>query len=226
RIEGGRELKPVQYRVPGDLSSASFFAAAAVLGQRSKLVIKGVGMNPTRAGFLEILERFGARIGRTNVTYRSGVRVGHLMPSSSELTSDEGTIQLAGPLIANVIDELPIIAVLATRVAGRTEVRGAQELRIKESDRIRAIVEGIRSMGGRIEEFDDGFAIDGPQQLAGGRVASQGDHRIAMAFSIAGLVAKGTTEIEGADCAAVSLPEFYDILAGLTEEGAVVMTEE
>src|SRR5262249_44766183 len=122
----------------------------------------------------------------------------------------------SGPLISNIIDEIPIIAVIATQASGRLEVRGARELRVKESDRISTVVEGVRAMGGRIEEFDDGFAIEGPQRLVGARIESHGDHRIAMAFAIAALVADGATEIEDAACAAVSFPGFFHILAGLT----------
>jgi len=130
-------------------------------------------------------------------------------------------ITLSGEIIANIIDEVPILAVLATQVSGRIELRDARELRVKESDRIRTIVDGIRSMGGDIEEFDDGFAISGPQRLTGGIVQSAGDHRIAMAFAIGGLMADGTTEIRDADCASVSFPGFYQTLASVTEPGAV-----
>jgi len=218
RIEGGRELRPVNYQVPGDLSSAAFFIAAAVLGNGSSLSIKGVGLNPTRSGFLDVLDRLGAIISRANVRHVAGEPVGDIKVASSELSSAGKAGILSGPVISNIIDEIPIIAVIATQVSGRLEVRGARELRLKESDRISAIVEGIRAMGGRIEEFEDGFAIEGPQRLVGARIESHGDHRIAMAFSIAALVASGVTEIEDAACAAVSFPEFYRILAGLTGE--------
>src|SRR5262249_35719701 len=112
----------------------------------------------------------------------------------------------------NLIDEIPILAVVATRIRGRLEVRGALELRVKESDRIRSVVSGIRALGGQIEEYGDGFGIEGPQRLTGGRVETAGGHRIEIAFSIAGLMASGSTEIVDAECAAVSFPEFYDLL--------------
>ena len=220
-IEGGRELSPVNYHVPGDLSSAAFFIAAAVLAQGSRLNIKEVGLNPTRSGFLDVLGRLGATISRSNIRHSAGEAYGDLAIAPSELSSSGGTAEISGPLIANLIDEIPIIAVIATQVAGRLEVRDARELRIKESDRIKTVVDGIRGMGGTIEEFEDGFAIEGPQKLSGGRIQSHGDHRISMAFSIAGLVADGVTEIEDADCAAVSLPEFHSLLSGLTGEGIV-----
>jgi 3-phosphoshikimate 1-carboxyvinyltransferase len=224
-IEGGRELEPVNYHVPGDLSSAAFFIAAAVLAQGSTLVIRGVGLNPTRSGFLDVLERLGARIIRTNIGNSAGEPVGDLSIGSGSLSATGGAGVIRGGLIANLIDEIPVIAIIATQVAGRLEVRDARELRIKESDRIQTVVDGIRSMGGRIEEFEDGFAIDGPQQLAGARIQSHGDHRIAMAFSVAGLVATGVTEIEDAGCAAVSLPEFHSLLGTLTGEGVVSLVE-
>jgi 3-phosphoshikimate 1-carboxyvinyltransferase len=121
-----------------------------------------------------------------------------------------------GNIIPNIIDEIPILAVVATQVEGRIVLRDAGELRVKESDRIRTVADGIRAMGGEIEELEDGFAINGPQRLIGGKVQSEGDHRIAMAFSIAGLLAEGATEIAGADCASVSFPGFYDSLQALT----------
>jgi 3-phosphoshikimate 1-carboxyvinyltransferase len=218
-IEGGHELRPVNYHVPGDLSSAAFFIAAAVLGQESTLAIKGVGLNPTRSGFLDVLEKLGARISRSNVSHSAGEPIGDLKIRSGALFATGGAGMIRGGLIANLIDEIPVVAVIATQVTGRLEVRDARELRVKESDRIKTVVDGIRAMGGRIEEFEDGFAIEGPQQLAGARIQSHGDHRISMAFSIAGLVATGVTEIEDADCAAVSLPEFHSLLRTLTSEG-------
>jgi 3-phosphoshikimate 1-carboxyvinyltransferase len=226
-INGGQELRPVNYQVPGDLSSAAFFTAAALLCPGSTVCIKGVGLNPTRAGFLEVLGQLGAMITRTNVSYSGREPVGDLLVSSNQLSTGGGACRLSGPVIANIIDEIPMLAVVATQVQGRVEVHDARELRIKESDRIRAVVDGIKSLGGHIEEFEDGFAIEGPQQLTGAAVSSHGDHRIAMAFSIAGLVATGRTDIHQAECAAVSFPEFYNILGELAHEGVVrVMSDE
>ena len=184
-------------------------------------MLRRVGLNPTRTAFLDVLDDLGANIARLNAGERHGKRSAIFSPRASELRAASGKTTLAGGVIANLIDEVPILAVVATQVAGKVEVRDARELRIKESDRIRTIVDGIRSMGGEIEEFEDGFAIAGPQRLRGGRVETAGDHRIAMAFAVAGLLAEGTTEILDADCASVSFPGFYEALASVTEPGAV-----
>ena len=220
-VVGGGELNPTDYQVPGDVSSAAFFLAAAVAMGDSQVVLRGVGLNPTRTAFLDVLTRLGASVQRSNISEPHGEPVGDLRAATSELRAPQGKVTLSGDVIANVIDEIPILAVLATRVEGTIEVRDAGELRVKESDRIRTIVDGIRSMGGEIEEFDDGFAIGGPQRLRGGAVQSSGDHRIAMAFAVAGLLAEGTTEILDSDCASVSFPEFYKALASLAGSGAV-----
>jgi len=219
-VEGGGELKPVDYQVPGDVSSAAFFIAAGVGLSGSEITVRSVGLNPTRTAFLDVLQSLGANIVRSNVRQLHGEAVGDLHAASGELRASS-VITLSGEIIANIIDEIPILAVLATQVRGTIELRDARELRVKESDRIRTIVDGIRSMGGEIEEFDDGFAISGPQRLTGGIVQSAGDHRIAMAFAIGGLMAHGTTEIRDADCASVSFPGFYEALASVTEPGAV-----
>ena len=219
-VEGGGQLHPVDYQVPGDVSSAAFFIAAATALGNSEIALRGIGLNPTRTAFLDILTELGANVARQNISERHREAVGDLHATTSELRAS-GKTTLAGSVIANLIDEVPILAVLATQVAGRVEVRDALELRVKESDRIRTIVDGIRSLGGEIEEFEDGFSINGPQRLRGGKVESAGDHRIAMAFAVAGLLAEGTTEILDADCASVSFPGFYEALASVTEAGAV-----
>lgn len=215
-IEGGHELTPVDYQVPGDVSSAAFLVAAAAMLPESYIVIRDVSLNPTRRAFLDILNALGARIETRNVRERHAEPVGDLHVASGPLKSGGRAMTMAGEIIPNIIDEIPILAVVGMQVDGRIEVRDAGELRIKESDRIRTIVDGVRGLGGVIEEFEDGFAVEGPQRLKGGSVETAGDHRIAMAFSIAGLVAEGTTEIIDADCAAVSFPEFYDLLNTLS----------
>jgi 3-phosphoshikimate 1-carboxyvinyltransferase len=220
-IEGGVELNPVFYQVPGDTSSAAFFIAAATVLPGSKLTISGVGLNPTRTAFIDVLNSLGADIKKAGVSLRHGEPVGELTITSRPLRSSPRGIILSGEIIPNIIDEIPILAVVATQVEGRVEVRGAQELRVKESDRIKTVVDGIRALGGFIEEFEDGFAIIGPQKLTGGRVNAAADHRIAMAFSIAGLIAKGTTEITGADSASISFPEFYDLMETVLERGGI-----
>jgi len=210
-VEGLNELKPLDYRVPGDVSSAAFFIAAASILPGSELTITNVNLNPTRTAFIEVLRSLGATIEIGNITSAHGELIGDIGASYAQLKSRPGTV-FSGSLIPNLIDEIPILAVVATQIDGRVEVREAKELRIKESDRIRTVADGIRSLGGRIEEFEDGFAIEGPQELRGGLVESAGDHRLAMAMSVAGLAARGTTEVRDADCAAVSFPEFYDLL--------------
>jgi 3-phosphoshikimate 1-carboxyvinyltransferase len=220
-VRGGNELTPLDYEVPGDLSSAAFFVAGATVLPGSQIVLRRVGLNPTRTAFIEVLNSLGASINRDNVTSYRGELIGDLVVTASPLRADRGGTTISGPMIPNLIDEIPVLAVVATQVEGRVEVRGARELRIKESDRIRSVVSGIRALGGQIEEFEDGFGIEGPQQLTSGRVDSNGDHRIAMAFSMAGLIASGSTEIVEADCAAVSCPEFYDLLRAVAGSKAV-----
>ena len=225
RIEGGAELNPVDYRVPGDVSSAAFFAGGASVLAGSQVSMPGVSLNPTRTGFLDFLRLLGAQVEMRDVRIEHGEPVGDLYVTAGRLKTDEDGLMISGDIIPNIIDEIPMLAVLATQVEGRVEVRGARELRIKESDRIKTVVAGIRAMGGAIEEFDDGFAVAGPQRLAGARIETEGDHRIAMAFAVAGLMAEGETEVVDAECAAVSFPEFYDTLASLAGEGHVSRPE-
>ncbi len=220
-VKGGEELKGQNYAVPGDISSAAFFIAAASLLPDSDLTIRCVGLNPTRTGFLNVMQELGANIEFINVNVRHGEMVGDLRIRSSQLTTAKSGLTLSGAMIANLIDELPILAVVASQCEGRVAVREAKELRVKESDRIRTVVDGIRAMGGSLEEFDDGFAIDGPQRLVGGRVETAGDHRIAMAFAIAGLAADGATQIVDADCASVSFPEFFETIQAITNAGTI-----
>ncbi len=221
RLEGGQDIQPLRYRVPGDPSSAAFFAAAAAALSDSNVVIKQLNLNPTRIAFIEALESLGGGVAFLNKAHLHGEAVGDLAVSSRSLSAGAGVWRVAGDAIPILIDELPMLAVLSTQVEGRVEVREANELRIKESDRISAVVAGVRALGGEIEEFEDGFAVNGPQRLTGGVIDSEGDHRIAMAFSIAGLMAHGVTEIRGAECAAVSFPEFYEMLMSLTPEGLI-----
>ena len=220
-VEGGAELHSVDYRVPGDISSAAFFIAAATLLRDSELIIRNVNLNSSRTAFIDVLKSLGANIQIENFALRHNEPVGDIRVRSAALKSDGRGLLVAGETIPNLIDEVPILAVVGSQVEGRLEVRDARELRVKESDRIRSVVAAIKSLGGEIEEFEDGFAIEGPQPLKGSTVESAGDHRIAMAFTIAGLVAEGTTEISDADCAAVSFPEFYELLASITPEGTV-----
>jgi 3-phosphoshikimate 1-carboxyvinyltransferase len=214
-ILGRRPLQPLgDYTVAGDLSSAGFFIVAALIAPDAQLRLRHIGINPSRAALIEVLKRLGAQIEIEQPRNTHGEPVADLAVRSSIL---RGNLELSGPVIANLIDELPILAVLATQLRGRLEVRGARELRVKESDRIHAIVENLRRMKIEIDEYDDGFSVYGPQKLYGTRVESYDDHRIAMSFAIAGLIAEGGTEIAGADAASVSMPEFYKLLSSIVK---------
>jgi len=214
-VSGGQALRALgDYTVAGDLSSAAFFIAAALMVPNAELRIRHIGINPSRTALLDALKSIGARIEIVEPRTAHGEPVADLRVQSSELG---GNLLLGGAVIANLIDEIPILAVAATQLHGTLTIRDARELRVKESDRIRAIVDNLRLMGAEVEEFDDGLSLTGPQRLRGARVESYGDHRIAMAFTVAGLVAEGETEIGEADAASVSLPEFYQLLAVMAD---------
>lgn len=193
--------------VPGDLSSAAFFVAAALMVPESEIRILGVGINPTRNYFLRVLEQAGGGIRREHERKTEGGEwLADLVVRSSVLRAFE----LTGHQIPLVIDEIPILAVMATQAQGRSKIRDAQELRVKESDRIEAIASNLQRMGAVIEVFPDGLEIEGPVRLRGAAIEAFGDHRIAMALTIAGLVAEGPTVIQGAEVVAVSFPDFFD----------------
>ncbi len=210
-VPGGARPEGVRIEVPGDVSSAAFFAAAASVHPDADLRLQGVGVNPTRTGFLEVLERMGARIERENERIRQGEAVADLRVRTGRLQG----VEIAGALVPKLIDELPVLAVAASQAEGATVVRDAAELRHKESDRIAATVANLRRMGADIEERDDGFVVRGPCRLRGAAVEARGDHRIVMAMAVAGLVARGTTRIDDCDVAAVSYPAFFEDLRRL-----------
>jgi 3-phosphoshikimate 1-carboxyvinyltransferase len=207
-VSGGRTLRPARLTVPGDVSSAAFLVVAALIRPGSEARIDGVSLNPRRTAFLDVLRRMGAAI-ETGVERADPEPVGWIAARSSDL---RGTTVAAVDVPA-LIDELPILAVAAAHAAGTFSVSGAAELRAKESDRITTLCEGLRRMGARVEERPDGFTIEGGGPLKGAAVRSHGDHRIAMALAVAALAAEGETEIEDAECAAVSFPGFYEVLA-------------
>jgi len=211
-IRGGQKLLGIETIVPGDISSAAFLIAATLLIPNSETIIENVGLNPGRRGIVDILIQMGGSIEILRETLLGGEAVGDLRIRSSPLQGGS----LTGSLIPQIIDEIPILAVLATKTKDGLIIRDATELRVKESNRIKSIVENLRAMGATVEEYEDGMAIPGQQPLQGALVTSQGDHRIAMAFAIAGLVAKGTTTIEDGHCAAISFPGFYRLLERLT----------
>ena len=199
--------------VPGDISSASFFIAATLLLPNSESLFLGVGLNPRRRAIVDVLIEMGAAIDVIDEYSLHGERVGNLRVRSSNLCGGS----LSGAMIPQLIDEIPILAVLAPHTQEGIHIREATELRVKESNRIQSIVENLRAMGVMVEEYQDGMLIPGRQSLRGALIDSHGDHRIAMAFTIAGLVAVGPTMIENADCVSVSFPGFYDLLARLTK---------
>ena len=211
-LEGGQRMTANQLQVPGDPSTAAFWIAAASLIPGSKLELKGVSLNPTRTGFIEVLKRMGADI-TTEVTKALPEPVGNIRVQYSNLKG----IIVGKDEIPSLIDELPLLAVLATQAEGTTEVHGAEELRVKESDRLEAVAVNLRAMGCTLEIFEDGFKIEGKQKLTGAEIQTFHDHRIAMAFSIAALVAAGETQIQDAECVAISYPGFYEHLKELTQ---------
>lgn len=210
-IYGGQVPESRDFHVPGDISSAAFWLVAAAIQPGSELIIKGVGLNPTRTGILKVLIRMGAQIAEDILTGADGEPCGTLTIRGGGL---KGTI-IEGGEIPNVIDELPILAVAAALAHGKTIIRDAKELRVKETDRISAVVENLKHFGVEVRELFDGMEITGSagQPLRGGKVTSFGDHRIAMAFSIAGLFSEGESVISDVECVNTSYPGFADHLA-------------
>jgi len=210
-IRGGQKLRANVLHVPSDPSTAAFWIGAASIIPNSTLELNNISLNPTRTGFIQALQRMGASI-RTEITTTHPEPVGNVFVKTASLKG----VNISKEEIPSLIDELPLLAVLATQAHGVTEVRGAEELRVKESDRIEAVAKGIRAMGAEIEVFEDGFKIIGPQKLSGANIQSFHDHRIAMAFSIGALVADGETTIHDSECCSISYPNFYETLKGLT----------
>jgi 3-phosphoshikimate 1-carboxyvinyltransferase len=212
-IQGGQTLKPLEAYVPGDMSSAAFFLCAASLFPDSNLVIDGVLLNPTRSALLDILSAMGSRISMVRVEESHGELVGTIT-----LVPGKGRhIRIEGALTALLIDELPVLAAIAPLTAGGLEVRDAGELRVKESDRLSAVTRNLQAMGAQVDQTDDGWRIPGGQQLHGAEIESYDDHRIAMAFSIAALRARGDSVIQNAECVAISYPAFFEDLERLAE---------
>ena len=214
-VSGDSHLTARDLVVPADISSAAFFLAAAACLSGSRLEMPNVGLNPTRAGVIEVLRRFGADIEVVDERESGGEPIGTLVARGNAAPMPAGSNRIDGDIVANIIDEVPILAVLGTQAEGGIEIRDAGELRVKESDRIAAVAENLKRMGADVEEFDDGLRV-GRSRLRGAMIDSFGDHRIAMAFAVAGLFADGATEIRGAECAAVSFPGFFDVLSSVT----------
>ncbi|MBK7512998.1 MAG: 3-phosphoshikimate 1-carboxyvinyltransferase [Chloracidobacterium sp.] len=211
-IKGGQMLSARSFSVPGDISSAAFFMVAAASLEGSALTLESIGLNPSRTGIIDVLRRTGVDLSITDERVECGEPVGDIVVQGSrQRLTAAAPLLLDGPLIANIIDEIPVLAVLGTQMGQGLEIRGAGELRVKESDRIRTVVEGLRSMGADVVEFDDGLRV-AHSQLHGARINSYGDHRIAMAFAVAASFAIGETEIVDADCVDVSFPGFFETL--------------
>lgn len=208
RLFGGTELSGREIIVPGDISSAAFFMVAALIVPHSELTIRGVGVNPTRTGVIDILKMMGGRIELQNEREESGEPVADLLVRSSCLKG----IEISGELVPRAIDEFPIICVAASLAEGTTVVRGAAELRVKETDRIAAMAANLRKAGVTVEESPDGMEIAGVGMLKGCQADSFGDHRIAMSMLIAGLASSGETTVSDVDCIATSFPGFFDLL--------------
>lgn len=214
-IAGGQPLQAIEAAVPGDISSAAFFLCAAALFPGSNLVFDSLGLNPTRATLLDVLTALGAHIGVLNLEEKNGELVGTVQVNAPANGLTGTTI--SGALSAQLIDELPVLAAIAPCTRNGIRIRDAKELRVKESDRIALVSNNLRAMGARVEEFEDGLDVPGGQKLHGAEINSGGDHRIAMAFSVAALKASGDTVIQGAESAAISFPEFYDLLDKVAE---------
>jgi len=204
-----QELKAFDIAIPNDFSSAAFFIGGACLVPDSEVIIKNVCLNETRTGFLEVLRSMGAKIEIFNLKEQAGEPVGDILVKKS---SGLKGVTVQGEIIPRLIDEFPILCIIATQAEGLTVIRDAKDLRAKESDRIKAMVTELSKMGVPIKEFEDGVEIKGPCKLKGTEVYSYKDHRIAMALSIAGLISEGKTTIIDADCVDISFPEFYDLL--------------
>lgn len=209
-VHGGQTGRARDVSIPGDFSSAAFWLVAAAALPGSRVEIIDVGLNPTRTGLLDILRRFGARVTVTETATEAGEPRGTVVVEADR----HGTVEIASAEVPGLIDELPAIAALAAH-RGDVIVRGAKELRVKESDRIATLVAGFRALGIDADEFPDGFAIHGSGAPAGGLAHAQGDHRMAMAFAIAALAGRGPSRVEGSDAVGISYPGFWEALERL-----------
>jgi 3-phosphoshikimate 1-carboxyvinyltransferase len=208
RVRGGRELQGRDINVPGDISSAAFFMVAALIVPGSELLIRGVGINPTRTGILDILRAMGASIELLDCRELSGEPVADILVRSSSLRG----IEIGGDLVPRAIDEFPVLCVAASLAEGRTVVKEARELRVKETDRISAMAVNLRKAGVDVVETEDGMEIVGQESILGGEFDSFGDHRIAMSMLVAGLAATDAVTVSDVDCIATSFPTFTTLL--------------
>jgi 3-phosphoshikimate 1-carboxyvinyltransferase len=198
-------LAPIDIDIPGDISSAAFFLVAGAIHPSAHVRIQGVGINPTRTGLLDVMKTMGANFKTVNIREEGGETVADLDVESSDLQC----VEFGAEIIHRLIDEIPVIAVAATQARGKTIIRGAAELRYKESDRITSTANELNRMGAKVEELPDGLVIYGPTPLTGTEVNSHGDHRLAMALAVAAVVARGETVIMEGEAADVSYPGFF-----------------
>jgi 3-phosphoshikimate 1-carboxyvinyltransferase len=208
-VVGEAQPSAIDMIVPGDLSSAMFLIVAAALVAGSDLEVVRVGLNPTRTAALDALRSMGADLEWSATEHSGGEPFGEVRVRASDLHAGA----ITGDVVPRLIDEIPILAVAATQAAGTTEISGAAELRVKESDRIATVASGLRALGADVEEMRDGLRITGPTELTGGEIESHGDHRVAMAFAVAALVARDNVRVKGWSCVNTSFPEFLDVLA-------------
>ena len=207
-VRGRARLEGRKFYVPGDISSAAFFMVAGMLVPESNLTIHNIGLNPTRTAILDVLAQMGGRVKVLNVEMLNGELLGDLHIEPGKLRGGE----IPQEMVPGLIDELPVLSVFGTQTGQGLTYHGAAELRVKESDRIAVVAENLRRMGAEVEEFPDGLRVAGNQKLRGAEIETHGDHRIAMAFVVAGLVAEGTTVIRDSGCVNISFPEFFDTL--------------
>ena len=212
-IRGQQKLHAIEATIPGDISSAAFFLCAAAIFPDSHLTIAGLGMNPTRSYLLDLLAAMGLRISVAQIEEKHGELIGTLEAQGGTLRG----ATISSPHTEMLIDEIPVLAAIAPYTERGIEIRDARELRVKECDRLAAIATNLRAMGAEVDERPDGLHIPGSQQLRGAELDSFGDHRIAMAFAIAGLRAQGETTIRGAESAVISYPEFFERLESLVQ---------
>ncbi|CAH2466496.1 MULTISPECIES: 3-phosphoshikimate 1-carboxyvinyltransferase [Bacillus] len=210
-LQGGQQLKGADIEVPGDVSSAAFFLVAGAIVQNSKLVLENVGLNPTRTGILDVLTKMGALISINHIRNEEFEPCGDITIETSKLKG----IEIGGTLIPRLIDEIPVIALLATQAEGITVIKNAEELKVKETNRIDTVVDELGKLGAKIEPTPDGMIIYGKQSLKGNTVNSHGDHRIGMMLAIASCIIDGEVKIENSDAVAVSYPKFFEQLAAL-----------
>lgn len=211
-IKGGQSLQACEVKVPGDISSAAFFMCAAAMVPESKVTFQDVGLNPTRTGIVDVLQEMGATVSFGHRSNGEGEPYGELTVESSDLRA----IEISGAMIPRLIDELPVIALLATQATGTTVIKDAEELRVKETDRIEAVCSELQKLGANIEPTPDGMRITGPTKLKGAVLRSHGDHRLGMMAAISSVVTDGPVQIEDASCINVSYPGFFEHLDLLT----------